>query len=97
MNKNLVTQLSNKFHICFAEVKQSLLDNGSSFTAMKIDDVRYILKSKVTHYALTGKVAPYKKLRGGVKFVKEIPKSPSGKILRRLIKEAVRNEFKSKL
>nr|XP_022329843.1 4-coumarate--CoA ligase 1-like [Crassostrea virginica] len=31
-------------------------------------------------------VAPYKRLRGGVVFTQEIPKSPSGKILRRLIR-----------
>ena len=33
-----------------------------------------------------GRVAEYKQLKGGVKFIKEIPKSPSGKILRRLLK-----------
>ncbi|ORY53783.1 acetyl-CoA synthetase-like protein [Rhizoclosmatium globosum] len=33
------------------------------------------------------KVAPHKRLRGGVEFVKEIPKSPSGKILRRVLRE----------
>lgn len=35
---------------------------------------------------LATKVANHKKLRGGVQFVEEIPKSPSGKILRRLLK-----------
>ncbi|KIH49842.1 hypothetical protein ANCDUO_20083 [Ancylostoma duodenale] len=38
------------------------------------------------------KVSPYKQLSGGVEFVKEIPKSPSGKILRRLLRE--RNQSK---
>ncbi|KAK6737593.1 hypothetical protein RB195_019977 [Necator americanus] len=33
------------------------------------------------------KVSPYKQLSGGVEFVKEIPKSPSGKILRRVLRE----------
>ncbi|XP_070579481.1 uncharacterized protein [Ptychodera flava] len=33
-----------------------------------------------------GKVAPHKKLRGGVEFIDQIPKSPSGKILRRVLK-----------
>lgn len=33
------------------------------------------------------KVPPQKKLRGGVEFVEHIPKSASGKILRRLLKE----------
>ena len=37
------------------------------------------------------KVSPYKKLRGGVEFVREIPKTASGKILRR---EILKNEMK---
>lgn len=41
---------------------------------------------------LTERVAHYKRLRGGVRFVKEIPKSASGKILRRLIKEMAKKE-----
>ena len=32
-------------------------------------------------------VAPYKQLRGGIEYVDEIPKSPSGKILRKVLKE----------
>ena len=38
------------------------------------------------------KVANYKRLRGGVVFVDEIPKSASGKILRRVLKERARND-----
>lgn len=34
-------------------------------------------------------VADYKRLRGGVEFISEIPRSPSGKILRRLLKDAI--------
>eukprot|EP01135_Chromosphaera_perkinsii_P000359 Nk52_evm6s78 gene=Nk52_evmTU6s78 len=34
-------------------------------------------------------VAPYKKLRGGVVFEEAIPKSPSGKILRRFLKDRI--------
>ncbi|XP_076043780.1 uncharacterized protein LOC143026880 [Oratosquilla oratoria] len=33
------------------------------------------------------RVAPHKKLRGGVRFVESIPKSPSGKILRRVLRD----------
>lgn len=33
---------------------------------------------------VASKVAPHKKLRGGVRFAEEIPKSPSGKLLRRI-------------
>lgn len=41
-------------------------------------------------------VAPPKRLRGGVKFVPSIPKSPSGKILRRLLRDQVLKEEKEK-
>ncbi|XP_064600762.1 uncharacterized protein LOC135466938 [Liolophura sinensis] len=48
--------------------------------------------SDVTPEAVTsfvnGKVASYKKLRGGVHFIKQIPKSPSGKILKRELRES---------
>lgn len=43
-----------------------------------------------------GKVAPHKRLRGGVRFVDEIPKSASGKILRRVLKERAQQEDKMK-
>lgn len=39
-----------------------------------------------------GKVANHKRLRGGVRFIEEIPKSASGKILRRVLKERVKKE-----
>ena len=44
------------------------------------------IKYKVYYFVL-GMTAPYKHLKGGVRFVKEIPKSPNGKILRRVMKE----------
>ncbi|PWZ03156.1 acetyl-CoA synthetase-like protein [Testicularia cyperi] len=40
------------------------------------------------------KVANHKRLRGGVKIVPEIPKSPSGKILRRLLRDQAASESK---
>lgn len=33
------------------------------------------------------RVSPHKKLRGGVEFIEEIPKTASGKILKRLLKK----------
>lgn len=39
---------------------------------------------------LSKQVAPHKKLRGGVRFVDKVPKSPSGKILRRLVRDEAR-------
>ncbi|KIW15603.1 hypothetical protein PV08_05651 [Exophiala spinifera] len=41
---------------------------------------------------LDGKVANHKRLRGGVRFIDEIPKSAAGKILRRVLKEKARQE-----
>ena len=44
------------------------------------------------------RVAPHKKLRGGVEFIDQIPKSPSGKILRRLLRSKnSQEETRSKL
>lgn len=37
-------------------------------------------------------VTNYKKLRGGVRIIKEVPKSASGKILRREVKEWIKEE-----
>jgi acyl-coenzyme A synthetase/AMP-(fatty) acid ligase len=34
------------------------------------------------------KAAGYKKLRGGVKFVDGLPRNPTGKLLRRLLRES---------
>jgi 4-coumarate--CoA ligase len=39
------------------------------------------------------RVSPYKRIEGGVVFVDAIPKSASGKILRRLLRDQVKKEF----
>lgn len=44
------------------------------------------LAQKLVAYVADHK-APYKCIRGGVEFVESIPKSPSGKILRRLLRD----------
>lgn len=41
------------------------------------------------HRWLNGQVANHKRLRGGIRFVDQIPKTPSGKILRRLLRDQV--------
>ncbi|KND90427.1 4-coumarate--CoA ligase-like 7 [Tolypocladium ophioglossoides CBS 100239] len=41
---------------------------------------------------MEGQVAAYKRLRGGVAFVDEIPRVPSGKILRRVLRERAQSE-----
>lgn len=44
------------------------------------------------HSWLNAKVANHKRLRGGIHFVDQIPKSPSGKILRRQLKEMLKTK-----
>lgn len=41
---------------------------------------------------LNERVAPPKKLRGGVRFIKEVPRSQAGKILRRVLRERAKKE-----
>lgn len=44
-------------------------------------------KAKEIAEWISGKVAPHKRLRGGVYFIDVVPKSPSGKILRRVVRD----------
>lgn len=46
---------------------------------------------------IASKVTNYKRLRGGVVFLDEIPKNPSGKILRRFLRDMSKTDEKSKL
>ena len=54
-----------------------------AFVVRSSDD---LTEQQVEDY-VKGRVVEYKQLKGGVKFIKEIPKSASGKILRRLLRE----------
>ena len=54
-----------------------------AFVVLKSGDV----SETEIHDFMSSKVAEHKQLKGGVSFVDAIPKSPSGKILRRLLKE----------
>ena len=46
---------------------------------------------------MAGKLAQYKRLDGGVKFVDALPKSASGKILKRLLRDEAKREIGAKL
>ncbi|GAA5896810.1 hypothetical protein JCM5296_002563 [Sporobolomyces johnsonii] len=45
------------------------------------------------HAWMKGKVAHYKQLKGGIKLVEAVPKSPSGKLLRRLLRDQTKQEL----
>ena len=49
-------------------------------------------KTYFLYRLLSEKVIYYKHLRGGVRFIKGIPKLPSGKILRRVLREMAKIE-----
>lgn len=60
----------------------------------------YVVRRPGTHITeeqvkrlISDKLAPYKQLTGGVVFMDEIPKSPSGKILKRVLREQAQNEI----
>lgn len=52
---------------------------------------------KELHEWLNKQVAPYKRLRGGIRFVDTIPKSAAGKLLRRVLVEQAKEEQKATL
>lgn len=60
----------------------------------------YVVPAEKPSYALANelvkfihdRVAQHKRLRGGVKFIEEVPKSASGKILRRVLKEMAKKD-----
>jgi 4-coumarate--CoA ligase len=67
------------------EVPRAYIVNGSGETT--VGDTAGI------NSWLNERIANYTRLRGGLKFVTTIPKSPSGKILRRILKEQAKEEF----
>lgn len=55
------------------------------------------LNEKDVKSFMDGRLAKYKRLDGGVKFVDAIPKSASGKILKRLLRDEAKRETGAKL
>ena len=67
-----------------------MIENNASFfyyCIQRMQSKTYVSHSSNPTVIILGQVADYKRLRGGVEFVKEIPRSASGKILRRLLKD----------
>lgn len=52
-------------------------------------------KAKEIVVWISSKVAPHKQLRGGVRFIDEIPKNASGKLLRRVLKDQAKQESRT--
>lgn len=63
------------------EVPKAYVVRASTATGKPEDVARDIIRYVEKHKA------PYKWIRGGIEFVELIPKSPSGKILRRVFRE----------
>lgn len=64
------------------EVPKAFVVKGSAFANKPEDEViRAILKHVEDHKA------SYKWIKGGIEFIDVVPKSPSGKILRRLLRD----------
>lgn len=55
------------------------------------------ISSRELHKYVEDRVAHYKWLKGGIEFVDSIPKSPSGKILRRLLRDRERISSRGKM
>ncbi|RIB19754.1 hypothetical protein C2G38_2180996 [Gigaspora rosea] len=61
------------------------IKNGYEQSQALVNEIQFFVDEKV---------ASYKKLRGGVLFIDKIPKNESGKILRRLLREKLKNDIK---
>lgn len=60
--------------------------------AASVKNVEDAVLEKEIQEWFNGKVANHKQLRGGIRFTDQIPKSASGKILRRLVRDKMRAE-----
>ena len=45
------------------------------------------MSEEAIHGHLAGRLAAYKQLAGGVAFLQELPKNPTGKVLRKVLRE----------
>jgi len=70
------------------------LEVGELPMAFVVRKANATLTEKDVEIFVDENVAPYKKLRGGVEFIDEIPKSLSGKILRRELKDKLNQLIK---
>lgn len=55
------------------------------------------LSAQEVHTFMKERLASYKQLIGGIVFVDSIPKTPSGKILKRILRDQAKKEMGAKL
>lgn len=72
------------------EVPKAFVVKATDFVAVSDTDVAAVVTRHVAEHK-----AHYKWLKGGVEFLEVIPKSPSGKILRRLLRDKERDARKA--
>lgn len=65
------------------------------YRAYIVANPKEISEQEILEWFKTQGVARYKFLRGGVKFIEAIPKSPSGKILRKTLRDQAKAEFQT--
>ena len=63
-----------------------------AYVTLKGDEVSQTVTEEDIKSWVKERVAPFKRLEGGVCFIDQVPKSSSGKILRRLLVEEARKE-----
>lgn len=64
------------------EIPLAFVVPSSPITAIDRDSV-----TKEIQDLVAGEVAGYKKLRGGVRFIDQLPRNPTGKLLRRQLRD----------
>lgn len=84
--ENLILEIPEVADVAVVGIPDSLAGEvPRAFVVLKPSAV--LDEEKVTKY-INPKVAHYKKLKGGVKFIDSIPRNPNGKILRNELKIA---------
>lgn len=73
------------------EVPKAFVVRSAAVAGQSDEDVARDIRKHVEEHK-----ARYKWLKGGVEFIDVIPKSPSGKILRRLLKDKERDARRAK-
>ncbi|KAI1431080.1 hypothetical protein GGR50DRAFT_681574 [Xylaria sp. CBS 124048] len=63
-----------------------------AYLVLKPDVPRTDAKAKEINAWLNSRVADHKRLRGGIRFIEEIPKNASGKLLRRVLRDQAKAE-----